>query len=203
MAYTKILMMKEVGDAMREAQSAYRDYTERSWSAKRDSLKPGEAIPKKGVFYDSGNREAYNNEVREQARRAHQTVAEYVSHNAKMLIKEPTEGELRAVQMFLLMEPDSMSKEDYQRRISDMMENYKESPMTYETLRTHAQKAGVYLDPHPAVKAQEAGDTIIQSIDSFFASKILYGNQNEGGISDGEIAWMTGSIEGECSKIEG
>ena len=149
------------------------------------------SAPKKGVFYDNDNRLAFNDRLDDLRRDTELTINEYAKGLSKLSAKQPSEEAVRAVQMFSMMDPGTMSREEYSQRINDMIAEYGDNPLTYDTLRGLAVKNGVAsITKNPTMEAREALESVKTSVHSFFARNVATSNGRETGLTDGSISWM-------------
>lgn len=188
---TKTDVMSKISANMRAAREAYKKYTEQSWNTAVTNRRHGQPIPKKGVFYDDDNRLAFNVELDALRRDTELTISEYAKGLSKLSAKQPSEEAVRAVQMFSMMDPGMMSREEYGQRINDMIAEYGDNPLTYDTLRSLAVKGGVVsIAKNPTMEARKALESVETSVHGFFARNKATANERETGLTDGAISWM-------------
>lgn len=186
---------------MKDVKAAHDEYTDRSWKAKLETLTAGEVTPRKGVFYDDQNKNAYNNRVRELKRSTATAIDKFSRGISSEVSEAPSSEALRAVQMFSMMKPDTMSKEDYAQRIDDMMNRYGDSLVTYETLRSMAAAAGIHdFKPHKEIQARNSLEDLSRNVNRFFDGAIAL-NNNPGNVSDAAISFKVSFINGLLNKI--
>lgn len=188
---TKTEVMNKISKNMRAAKEAYERYTEQSWNSAVAKVRPGQPMPKKGVFYDNDNRLAFNDRLDDLRRDTEITINEYAKGLSKLSAKQPSEEAVRAVQMFSMMDPGTMSREEYSQRINDMIAEYGDNPLTYDTLRSLAVKNGVAsITKNPTMEAREALESVKMSVHGFFTRSVATFNGRETGLTDGAISWM-------------
>ena len=188
---TKTDVMSTISKNLRAAKEAHERYTEKSWNAAVANRRYGQPIPKKGVFYDDDNRLAFNSELDALRRDTELTISEYEKGLSKLSATEPSEEAVRAVQMFSMMDPGTMNREEYGKRINDMIAEYGDNSLTYDTLRSLAVKNGVVsIAKNPTMEAREALESVKTSVHSFFARNTALNNEKEVGLSAGAISWM-------------
>ena len=184
----KWVLSNEIKKNMKKAKEAYDHYTAKSWQAKIDTMQPWEPLPERGVFFDDENRAAYNAALRSYGEDARDTLRLYKNDLSTLSAAAPSEAAARAVNVFALSSPGKDST-GYKRQVDNMIRAYGDNPIAHETIRTIAAKNGVYIDEHPANKAQRALDDIDMNINNFFEGNIVTTLERKADMTDGSIAF--------------
>ena len=200
---TKTELMKILEKNMTATKAAREALTGKSFNEKVARSPEGSGLPKRGVFHDDENRQAYNARLDECKKEALEAVNAYLGGLSQSTATGPSEEGLRAVQMFALLDPGTLTKEDYAQRIDAMMNTYGQDATTYETLRGMAVKAGIKdFKPHADIVARDAAESLVRDVSGFFDSIHEQGYQNDRPVSDGRISFTLATIEGNLGGLE-
>jgi hypothetical protein len=189
-------LYKLIETNMRAVKEERDHRTEDSFNIAVGRLQPGQMLPKRGRFHDRENLDGYNNFLEEKRRETAAAVREYLDGLKKDAVAGPSEDALRAVQMFALLDPSTLTETEYARRIEGMMTEYGKDPTTYETLRSMASKAGIHgFAPHEAIVKRNSADTLETTVNGFFNSCHSFGGDNEHVATDGSISFSLMAVE--------
>ena len=202
-----IVFKQEVIDTieknMKAVQTSYNELAEASWHKKIESLEPYKPTPKKGCFYDDESKTEYNNKVATYKDETLKVINDYISSVEMAASDAPSEEALRAVQMFSLVDAGSMDQETYANLIDALMNRYGSSLVTYETLRSFAQKAGIMdFKEHPELAAPQSAEEVERLVCRYFDSAKVLSFESEKNISDGMITLTLASIKNNLKVIE-
>ena len=188
-------MVTKVEGYIDAAKAAYDLYTARSFDQKVRTLAPGQPAPEAGVFYDDQNKEDYNTKIQDLDAAAADAIEKYIDTLATAAVTEPTEEVLRAVQMFVLIDPATITRTEFQTRVDDMIRRYGESMLTYETIRSFAARYKYIIPEHPEAKERAGAAAIRANIRQFFDGCYVSAIENKAAISEGAIAFAKMALE--------
>lgn len=188
---------------MRAVKEDYDYSTGKSFDLAISNLKGGDMMPERGRFHDDGNRNEYNSKLEAHKREAMDAVNAYLAGLTKTTAAVPSAEALRAVQMFSLLDPGTLTKEDYAKRIDAMMTEYGQDSTTYETLRGLAKKAGIDdFRPHKDIMARDAASYLAKNVAGFFDGNRSNNTLHDSQPSDGQITFTLMTIESDLGDLE-
>ena len=200
---TKTELKQIIEKNMRGVKSDYDYYTSASFEWAVKNTRAGEKLPERGVFHEDIFRGEYNEAVKQKKHETMEAVKTYLDGLSKKAAAVPSPEALRAVQMFSMLDPGSMTKTEYARRIDSMMKEYGKDAITYETLRSMAGKADIHGYPvHKDIAVMEAADSLVTNVQSFFDKAVSTGNMHDKGPTDVSISFTLGFIDSAIDTTE-
>lgn len=189
--------VKAIVKIFHDAKNAYDRFSNESWERKIKSLQPYEQAPPKGRFYDEESRKKYADALKDCKVRALDAVALYAGSLDYDLAAAPSEEALRAVEAFKLIDPKTVSIEDYTRRLNALNKAYGDNVTISSVLTTLGKEKGIHLERHPSTIAYEDVDGMERTVSSFFNNHTVFAGSDGAGreISAAEISFF-GWFEG-------
>lgn len=200
---TKNELMQILEKNMNATRSDRGAMLSKSFKEKIERSPAGSALPRRDVFHDAENREEYNARIEMRKKEALEAVNAYLGGLSKSAAAVPSEEGLRAVQMFALLDPGTLTKEDYAQRVDALMNEYGQDATTYETLRGMAVKAGIKdFKPHKDIVARDAAESLVRDVSGFFDGIHELGYPNDTPVSAGRISFTLANIESNLGGLE-